>query len=431
MELGKVYLSADAIAETIGGGYGKFWFNRRPIIACKGGRGSKKSKTTALRLIFNIMKYPGSNAVVIRQVFDTHRQSTFAELKWAIKRWGVQDYWKATNSPLELMYLPTKQKIMFRGLDDPDKLASITVEEGMICWRWFEEAFEIQNPEVYDKLEMGLRGQLPEGLWKEDCFTFNPWAGTHWMNERFFKSGDPDVLAMTTTFLCNEFLDDADLRKFERMRDNNPRRFQIEGLGEWGMAEGLVYNNFIIQDFDVNELARARDYHGSHKFEHRCGLDFGFTNHPSAILDMWASVERRELYIWNEHYQRGMTNRMVAAAIHRMHLEDSRIFADSAEPKSIYEIKNDEKYPVPLIRGCKKTGTDSKRAGIQRLQDYKIIIHPRCVNTIIEINNYAWDKSKAGILMNEPIKDFDHLMDAMRYGTEGLGRRTMTTLMDS
>lgn len=124
------------LAETVGGGYKEFWNFKGRYLICKGGRGSKKSCTTALRIIYNMMKYPLANTVVIRRYFNTHRDSTFAQLKWAMNKLGVSHLWKATMNPLELTYLPTGQKILFRGFDDPQSITSITVEIGHLCWVW-------------------------------------------------------------------------------------------------------------------------------------------------------------------------------------------------------------------------------------------------------------------------------------------------------
>lgn len=418
------------IREIVGGGYDQFWISRKRYLVCKGGRGSKKSKTAALRFIYNMMKYPEANLLVIRQVAETHRDSTYADLVWAIHRLNVARFWKQIKNPTELVYKPTGQKILFRGLDDENKLASITVPKGYLCWRWWEEAFEVHKESVFDKIDMGLRGKLPEGLWKEHVLTFNPWSGKHWLKKRFFDKEDPNVRAMTTTFFDNEFLGEDDLQVFEKMRKENKRRFLVEGLAEWGVAEGLVFDNFRVETFNAIDLARAKDEYGRHKFEHTAGLDFGFTNHPTAILDIWGNAKTKEIYIVGEYYQRGMTNSMIAATLHQMGLAKTRIYADSAEPKSIYEIETDDKYPCPLIRGCKKSGVDNVRGGIQRLQDYKIIIHPRCINTIVEINGYAWAQDKAGEPLNKPVPENDHAMDALRYGTENLGKRRHSTLDD-
>ena len=163
-----------SLPETIGGGYGEFWRYKGRYRALKGGRGSKKSCTMALWLIYNIMKYPLANAVVVRRYFNTHRDSTFAQLKWAINQLQCGGAWKHTMNPLELTYLPTGQKILFRGFDDPQSITSITVEKGHLCWVWLEEAFQITDEEEFNKLDLSIRGSLPPGYFKQITFTFNP-----------------------------------------------------------------------------------------------------------------------------------------------------------------------------------------------------------------------------------------------------------------
>lgn len=163
-----------SLPEIVGGGYGAFWRDRRRYVCLKGGRGSKKSCTVSLRWIYLMMKYSLANIVVVRRFYNTHRDSTFAQLKWAINRLGVKHLWKATMNPLELTYLPTGQKILFRGMDDPQSITSITAEVGYLCWWWFEEAFQCSNEEDFNKVDMSIRGALPEGYFKQIVFSFNP-----------------------------------------------------------------------------------------------------------------------------------------------------------------------------------------------------------------------------------------------------------------
>ena len=242
-----------------------------------------------------MMKLKDSNLLVVRKVFDTHRGSTFAQLKTAMKRLKVSHLWKCTTSPMEMTYLPTGQKIIFRGLDDPLKITSVTVEVGYLCWAWFEEMYQVENEDDFNKVDMSIRGAVPEHLFKQITCTFNPWSETHWLNDRFFKCGAEDrnslitkglaihkntndVLAMTTNFRANEFLDEADLNVFRTMELENPKRFEVEGNGNWGICEGTVFYRWEIREFDVNELIK------SGRFETCLGLDFGYTNDPTACL---------------------------------------------------------------------------------------------------------------------------------------------------
>ena len=178
------------------------------------------------------MKYPGSNLLVVRQVMNTHRDSTFAQLKWAQERLGVTHLWRNTVSPMEMVFEPTGQKIIFRGFDDVLKLASATVPSGFLNFVWIEEAFEIAHEADFDKLDLSVpRGVTEPPLYKQTTITFNPWSGTHWLKKRFFDIESPDVACFSTNYLINEFLDDTDRKVFERMKKTNRRKYEVAGLG--------------------------------------------------------------------------------------------------------------------------------------------------------------------------------------------------------
>lgn len=396
------------LPELVGGGYGEFWRFRGRYRVCKGSRASKKSKTSALWFIVNLMKHPAANLLVVRATYNTLRNSCFTELKWAIARLGVQQYWQINLSPLEMTYLPTGQKIYFRGLDDPLKVTSITVDVGVLCWLWIEEAYEIDSEESFDTLDESIRGQVPDGLFKQITLTFNPWNEHHWLKKRFFDAPDPDVLAQTTNYLCNEFLDAADLRVFERMKRDNPRRYQVAGLGNWGMVDGLVYENFREAEFELSDLPdTARSFFG---------LDFGYTNDPTAFWAGMVDEKSKKIWVFDEMYERGMSNERIAERITEMGYAKEVITADSAEPKSIDRLRT---LGLRRVRAAQK-GKDSILNGIDRIQDYELIVHPRCKNFLVEIYNYTWAKDKFGRTINKPIDDFNHLMDAMRYALESL-----------
>ena len=229
-----------SLKKVVGKGYNRYWHYKGRYRVCKGSRASKKSKTTALWYIHNMMKYKGANTLVIRKTYRTLHDSCFTELKWAINRLEVQKYWDIKESPLEMTYKPTGQKIYFRGLDDPLKVTSITVEVGSLCWCWIEEAYEIMNEDDFDMIDESIRGVVEGNLFKQITLTFNPWNEHHWLKKRFFDDPDSETLAMTTNYMCNEWLDEADKKVFETMKKNNPRRYRVAGLGEWGIVDGLV-----------------------------------------------------------------------------------------------------------------------------------------------------------------------------------------------
>ena len=406
------------ISKAVGKGYKDFIMCKKRYRVVKGSRGSKKSTTTAQDIILKMTMYPLANTLVIRKTFNSHKDSTWTQLKWAAKNLGLEDDWNFSKSPLEATRKSTGQKILFRGLDDPMSITSITVEHGYLCWAWFEEAFQVMNEDDFNKVDMSIRGQLPDGYYKQITITFNPWSEKHWLKKRFFDTNDPNILALTTTYECNEWLGPDDRALFEQMKINNPRRYNIEGLGNWGIAEGLVYENFIEQEFDYMDISKRA---GTKTV---FGLDFGYTNDPTAFIAAIVDQENKELYIFDEHYQKAMTNEDIANMIKYKGYSKETITADSAEPKSIDDIKSKGIY---RIKAAKK-GKDSILNGIQNIQDYKIIIHPKCENFLIEINNYVWS-NKNGVVVNKPIDDFNHLQDALRYAMEGI-KKSELIIMD-
>ncbi|MDD2417506.1 MAG: PBSX family phage terminase large subunit [Oscillospiraceae bacterium] len=404
------------LAEVVGRGYREFWDCRLRYRVVKGGKASKKSTTAALWFIVQLMKYPKSNLLVVRNVFNTHYNSTYAQLKWAIKRLGVGDYWKATVSPLELRYLPTGQRIIFRGFDDVLKLASTTVENGYLCWVWVEEAFEIASQADFEKLDLSVpRGEIPPPLFKQTTLTFNPWNESHWLKKRFFDTKSPDVLALTTNYKCNEFLDETDLCVYTRLQIENPRRYAVAGLGEWGVSEGLVYERWEIAEFDVLSITR-NESPDAWKYRHIFGLDYGYTNDPTAFIAMAVNPVDKVLYIYDEHYETRMLNDAIAAMITAKGFCKERIRVDSAEPKSNEDLR---RLGITRILPARK-GRDSVLNGIAKLQEYRMIVHPSCSHTAAELSSYRWKKSAEDQAQNRPEDQNNHLMDAMRYAMEDI-----------
>lgn len=393
------------LPEVVGGHYGAFWRFRGRYRIVKGSRASKKSKTAAIWYIYNLMKYPDANLLVVRKVYRTLQNSCFSDLCWAIRRLRVERYWKVTKSPLELIYEPTGQKILFFGLDDPLKITSISVPKGILCWMWLEEAYEVTSEEAFDRLDESIRGQLTPGLFTQITMTFNPWSERHWIKKRFFDNPDPNVLALTTNYMMNEFLSESDHALFEQMK-RNPRRYRVAGLGDWGLVDGLIYDDWEEKAFNIDEIRSMPGVRSAF------GLDFGYTNDPTALFCGLVDKGSRMIYVFDELYERGLTNSRIAEKIIEMGYAKERIIADSAEPKSIAELRE-----AGLTRTHQsQKGRDSINNGIQRIQDYHIVIHPRCVNFLMEISTYCWAKDKiSDKLTNEPVDYNNHLMDAMRY----------------
>lgn len=416
------------ISELICGGYTEYWNTKKFYRIAKGSKGSGKSFTTAMWYIFNMMKYPLANTLVIRKTQAALQDSVYADLLKAIDKLQVTDQWSHTVSPLRLTYKPTGQKILFKGLDDPSKLASITAGKGYLCWVWFEEMFEITSEADFEKIVMSIRGYIPPetGLFKQITGTFNPWSQMSWIKKRFFDEPHDNVFAITTTYRTNQFLDPvSDIPRYEELSITNPRLARIVCDGDWGRAEGQVYTNWEEQDFNINDILAMPGVEASY------GLDFGYSTSHNGFIAVLVNPKAHTLWIFDEVYERRWLNMDIAKKLCLSGYGKEGIIADCAEPKSIAElqaglfeevIKEDGtteyiKWSLPSIRPALK-GRDSLNNGIQRLQSFKMYVHPKCVNTIMELTMYVYATDKFGNPTDEPADEFNHLMDALRYACE-------------
>ena len=394
-----------SLQKVIGKGYADFWNTKKRYRVCKGSRGSKKSKTTALNMIERLYEFPESNGLCVRRFSNTLRDSVFSDLKWAIHRLGLDSYFDCTVSPMQITRRSTGQKILFRGLDNGLKITSISVDKGYLCFVWIEEAYEIFDESDFNKLDMSIRGEVPEGYFKQITLTFNPWSATSWLKKRFFDNPDDNTFVKTTTWQCNEWLDESDRKIFLDMKEKNPRRYRIEGNGDWGIAEGLIYENVVFDEvFDVEELRKKEGVTAAF------GNDFGFTD-PNAFICCLVDNADMRIYIFDEWYQTGVTNKVIAQKIKTMGYGSQQIICDCADAKSIAELRDEGIHAEPS-----RKGKDSVNHGIQLIQNYQIVVHPKCVEFRKEIENYCWKKDSSGRLKDEPEHDFSHGMDAMRYG---------------
>ena len=398
------------LPKMVGGGYGKFWRSKNFYRVVKGSRGSKKSKTTALNFITRLLKYPWSNLLVVRRYSNTNKQSTYTDFKWACNQLKVAHLFKFNESLPEITLKKTGQKILFRGLDDELKITSITVDVGSLCWAWFEEAYQIETEDKFSTVVESIRGSLdvPE-FFKQITVTFNPWNERHWLKRVFFDKDTQraDTLALTTTYKCNEWLDEIDRQRYEDLYSTNPRRARIVCDGEWGVAEGLVFENTRVEDFDVQKtIQRVK--------ETTAGVDFGFTQDPTTLICVAVDFENKRLYLYNEHYQKAMLTDDIVKMLKDKGMQHSYISADSAENRLIAEIRSKGiSRIVPSLKG-----KGSIMQGIQFMQGFQIIIHPSCEHTIEEFNTYTFKQDKEGNWLNEPIDANNHIIDAVRYSLE-------------
>lgn len=402
-----------SLRDIIGQGYDEMFFHHGRYICIKGSRASKKSKNTAIYIILKMMREKKGCALCLRKTAETLRDSCYADLKWAAERLRVQHLFRFRENPLKVTYIPNGTYILFRGLDDVMKVTSISYGELYLTTVWFEEAYEIDDIEDFRKVDESMRGFMP-GHEKRIILTLNPWSDKHWIKKEFFdREDDPDVLAFTTNYLMNEWLDDADRKLFESMKRRNPRRYRVAGLGEWGISEGLVYENWEELWFDPQDI-----YSKARWLKPVYGLDFGYTTSPTAFVAAFVDIKNKNIFVYDEMYKPGLTNMQIYQELAYRGYAKEPIVADSAEPKSIAELHG---FGCNRIRKARK-GNDSVRYGIQLIQGFHIYVHPNCKNTLLELSNYRFKKDKAGNLTNDPEPEYDHIMDALRYAVMAISR---------
>ena len=377
----------------------------------KGSAGSGKSVDTAQEYILRLMNDPGRNLVAMRKSDITNRDSTFAELTGAIYRMfgeKAETYWKINTSPLQITCRHNGNKIIFRGMNDDkqrEKLKSITFQKGKLTDVWCEEATELTQADL-EIIDDRLRGELPDGQFYQIRLTFNPVNKNHWIKKVFWDLPDPNVLCHHSTFEMNRFIDDAYRQRMERRRLVDPEGYQIYGLGEWGEIGGLILHNWEIKDIS-QEPADYDDFAN--------GQDFGF-NHANVILPV--GIKDDDLYITKELYEfEKDTNELIGIA-ERLGIDRRKqMWCDSAEPD---RIKMWQKAGF-RAKGVDKGGSaGSVKAQIDWLKQRKIYVHPSCVNTIKELQQWKWKKDdRTGEYLDEPVAFQDDAMAALRYSVEG------------
>lgn len=290
------------------------------------------------------------------------------------------------------------------------KITSISVPNGTICFVWIEEAYEIENADKFETVMESIRGTNddPE-FFKQVTLTFNPWSEQSWLKKKFWdaKTRYKNVFAQTTTFRCNEWLGDDDKQRYLDLYRTNPRRAKIVCDGGWGVSEGLVFENWTVEDFDVDRILKDAD-----AICH--GLDFGFTHDPTAFSEFAINKRTKDIYLYNELYQTGMLTDDILKWITENGYLKSDIYADCAEPRLIAELQS---KGVRRMHPSRK-GKDSIESGINFLQGYRIHILPKCKHSIEEFNTYAFQRDKDGNWLNKPEDKNNHIIDSMRYGAE-------------
>jgi phage terminase large subunit len=372
----------------------------------KGGRGSTKSSFVSLEIILGMMQDPLANAVVLRKVGQYLKDSVFEQLSWAIDKLGVSQFWHTTKNPMEMTYIPTGQKILFRGADSPRKIKSTKFSKGYAKYIWFEEVDEFHGMEEIRIINQSL---MRGGERFVVFYSFNPPASVrNWVNaEVLIDRADRLVHHSTYLDVPKEWLGEPFIIEAEHLKKTNERAYKHEYLGEVTGTGGEVFTNVTIRDIPDDEIARFDRI--------KRGLDFGYASDPLHYGVCHFDKTRRRLYIFHEVHKVGLSNRAAVDLIKQENVNNEPIVADSAEPRTINEFRN---LGLKIV-GAKK-GPGSVEHGIKFLQDLEEIIidKKRCPNTAREFLHYELEKDREGNFKADYPDKNNHSIDAVRYALE-------------
>lgn len=359
-----------------------------------GGAGSGKSFGATQKILLKALKYK-RKVLVIRKIQRTIKDSIWALIIAHLHASGYYEACRVNRSDFEIE-LPNGSIFIFKGLDDPEKIKSIDGITDIVI----EEATELTEDD-FTQLNLRLRA-LVDHL--QIYLMFNPISKKNWVYDYFFVRELPiNVKIIKTTYQDNKFLSDEYRAELERLKDRNPAYYRIYCLGEFATLDKLVFPVFktkIVSEADIQGLKRW------------IGLDFGYINDPSAIVWGFIDTTKKRIYVTGEYVKRGMKNNEIAETMEDLGLCKDKSYGDSAERKSIDEIRDKGVNIEPTEKG-----KDSIIHGIQWIQQYELIVDERCFKVIEELENYTWKKDKkTGEYINEPVDTFNHTIDAIRYG---------------
>ena len=364
-----------------------------------GGAGSGKSHIVARKILYRLLNesHVKHNFLIARKVGSTIKKSCWKLLLDIIIKWGLYDDFDINKTEFTMIYRPTGSMIIFSGLDDEQKLKSIEGVTGI----WFEEASEGEQVD-FEQLDLRLRGN--HGCHLQIILTFNPISDQHWLKRVFFDDPIESVFTLKTTYLDNQFIDDAYKLVMDNKKKTNPRYYNIYCLGNWGTSEGLIFNNVKIRpirDAYIEGLDCVQ------------GLDFGYTNDPSAFNQTYIDVDKRKLYVFEGFYEKGLSNYAISKKLKDLNAHRHMTTCDSAEPKSIDSLKG----KGCRVRGAMK-GKDSINTGVDFLLEFEIVLNSHLVEFKTEFDNYCWAVDKSGKATNKPVDDWNHFIDSLRYAVE-------------
>ena len=360
-----------------------------------GSAGSAKSYFITQKLILRCLNEK-IKILVCRRTASTIRNTCFSLFKDVVSKWKLTEFVKIRESDFNIKF-PNGSEIIFMGLDEETKLLSLNAIGAI----FIEEAYEVPKS-IVEQLNLRLRGNTAN---KQMIMAFNPISKNHWLYD-FCEVNPPEsFIYVHSTYKDNPFLDDEYVHELEELYVRNPAKARVFCDGIWGIdAEGLVIQNWKEEIFDPMELS-------SKGLEHRVGMDLGWID-KSAIIETLYDRQNKTIYVFNEFYKSGCQLSELADAIRNMNLQKSKIYVDAAEPRSIQFFKNEGINAV----ACAK-GKDSVKAGLMFLQDNLIIVHPRCIHFIAELENFSYIKSKqTGEWTENTTHEWSHAIDACRYG---------------
>lgn len=372
-----------------------------------GGSSSGKSFALAQRAVIDV--FGGQrNYLIVRNVQKTLRQSCFNEISKCISEFKLTPYFSINKSDLVITCTVNQCQILFAGLDDTEKIKSITPAKGVLTDIWVEEATECERAAV-KQLDKRLRGRSE--VLKRLTLSFNPILRDHWLYTEYFgiwrddaqyvESEEQNLSILKTTYKDNRFLMPDDIANLEN--ESDPYYFEVYTLGNWGVLGAIIFKNWRVEDF--SELEAAFDLY-------RHGVDWGFGVDPFAYAKLYYDKTRKRLYVCDEIYAAGLLNAESATMVKPLAGGDI-VVCDSAEPKSVIEFRQ---LKINAI-GAKK-GPGSVEHGIKFLQSLEIIIHPRCQHAKNEFSKYKFKQDKNGVTLPIPLDKDNHLIDAIRYATE-------------
>ena len=359
-----------------------------------GSAGSAKSYFITQKLIVRACREK-IKILVCRRTGTTIRNTCFSLFKEILTKWQLLPYVKIRETDFNIKF-PNGSEIIFIGLDEETKLLSLN-GIGVI---FIEEVYEVPKA-IVEQLNLRLRGSTPN---QQIIMAFNPISRNHWLYDFCEVSPPSSFIFIHSTYKDNPFLNAAYVAQLEELYSRNPAKARIYCEGKWGVdAEGLVITNWREQEFDAMDLAATG-------LEHRAGLDIGWTD-PTAIIDTLYDKDNKTIYVFNEFYKSGCQLSEIAEAAKAMNLTKTKIYVDSAEPRSIQYFKQEGLAAYPCAKG-----KDSVKAGLMFLQDNLIIVHPTCRNFITELENFSYIKSKlTGEYTEDTTHEWSHAIDACRY----------------